>query len=157
NSGSSLTSSAVLTQPAGTASGDLLVAHLSGSGSMVSGGITPPSGWTALYAPTSGGFSNDENYATYYKVAGAAEPSTYTWTFGSACVAAVVMVCVTGTNGVIRSNRNDLAGSLATTFTSSPLFSEVAGAAYVSNSVSGVASITTGSFAPVANSLLVAI
>lgn len=60
-------SAASAPKPAGTASGDLLLAFVVGSG----GGITPPAGWTQELV--------DADYYVYSKVAGGAEPANYAW------------------------------------------------------------------------------
>lgn len=63
--------SMTLNKPTGTATGDLMIASISTSGwySANSG----PSGWTELA-------SNGSSSTTYYKVASASEPSSYTFT-----------------------------------------------------------------------------
>jgi len=68
----------VIVKPAGTGAGDVLVASLALNGSTVS---SPPSGWVQIAAITS--ISNPRLYS-YYRVAGAAEPVSYTWTLSSA-------------------------------------------------------------------------
>jgi hypothetical protein len=120
NTGSVTVGSLVLALPLGTAPGDLLIAYLSGSGPMVTGGVTPPGGWSVMYPPTTGTFG-DNNYAAYFKVAGSAEPATYTWTLGTASVVTVFVICVTGTSGAIRGNRVDLAVATGASFTSTVL------------------------------------
>jgi hypothetical protein len=65
----------VVTKPAGTVSGDVLVAFIGAIGTTVT--FTPPSGWTLLAAETS---NANINYSVYYKVAGGSEPANYTWT-----------------------------------------------------------------------------
>jgi hypothetical protein len=72
-------SSPKVNKPAGTTAGDLLIVGLmfeKGTGTTP----TPPSGWTLIRR------ENKYNYvgmATYYKVAGTNEPSTYTFTLSS--------------------------------------------------------------------------
>jgi hypothetical protein len=65
----------VVTKPAGTASGDLLLAFVGAIGTSVT--FTAPSGWTLLAAETS---NTNINFSVYYKVAGGSEPANYTWT-----------------------------------------------------------------------------
>jgi hypothetical protein len=67
-------SQVVVATPAGTVSGDVLVACIALNGGSVS---TPPAGWSLLGAATSQ--SNPKVYG-YVRVAGATEPPTYTWT-----------------------------------------------------------------------------
>ncbi len=78
NVGGGGTASLGMAQPAGTLENDLLIAQIglrSGSPSIT----TVPAGW-ALAASQSRG---DMTQLVYYKIAGAAEPATYTWGFGS--------------------------------------------------------------------------
>lgn len=66
----------IVTKPTGTTEGDLMVAFI-----MVgSSGVTPtyPSGWTQATLDTTGANSG----AVAYKIAGASEPSDYTFTLG---------------------------------------------------------------------------
>lgn len=80
--GSSSTSSIACNKPTNTAENDIMIAvvgHLESS-------VTPPSGWTFL--------KKVNIYSTfyvsyYYKVAGASEPSSYTWGFSSSSSARV--------------------------------------------------------------------
>ncbi len=65
-----------LSQPAGVVTGDLLLANVTVN-SGASTPITAPSGWTLIKQTSNG---NDITVATYYKVAGNAEPSNYSWT-----------------------------------------------------------------------------
>ena len=68
--------SATVNKPSGTVQNDVLVASVNfekGSDNSV----TPPSGWTLIRRTNNG---TDVGMATYYKVAGASEPSSYTWT-----------------------------------------------------------------------------
>jgi hypothetical protein len=65
----------VVNKPAGTVSGDVMVAFVGAIGTSVT--FTAPSGWTLLAAETS---NTNINFSVYYKVAGGSEPSSYTWT-----------------------------------------------------------------------------
>jgi hypothetical protein len=65
---------ATVAAPAGTSTDDVLVACLVLNGSTVS---TPPAGWTRFAALTT--ISNPHVFG-YYRVAGASEPASYTWT-----------------------------------------------------------------------------
>lgn len=67
-SGTTLT----ITKPAGTVSGDVLVAFLN----TTSSSPTAPSGWTLVTSSLLGDF-------IYLKVAGGSEPASYAWTSGS--------------------------------------------------------------------------
>ena len=65
-------------QPAGTTSGDVMIAHVivRTAGNV----ITPPPGWNPVLRQDSGSAIST---ASYEKVAGSAEPATYTWSFGT--------------------------------------------------------------------------
>jgi MSHA biogenesis protein MshQ len=80
SSGSNATGSTSLTlnTPAGVLASDVLVAHIVVRGSTTI--ITPPSGWVLIRRDNTG---SSIGVALYYKVAGAAEPTSYTWTFNS--------------------------------------------------------------------------
>ncbi len=64
--------------PAGTQSGDVLVAHVivRTAGNV----ITPPAGWQLVLRQDSG---SSTSTASYVYVAGSSEPATYTWSFGT--------------------------------------------------------------------------
>lgn len=68
----------VLNKPNGTVNGDVMVAHVAVN--TASTAITAPSGWTLIRSnQTSGSLK----MSTFYRVAGASEPTSYTWTFGA--------------------------------------------------------------------------
>jgi hypothetical protein len=87
-----------LNKPAGTAQGDLLVATVSHQGGSLRS-VTPPSGWTAV--PNTD-FSNSTNVRihAYYRLAGASEPSSYTFTLtgGSGQAMTGGILDITGAN-----------------------------------------------------------
>jgi len=64
--------------PAGTQSGDVMVAHVivRTAGNV----ITPPAGWNLVLRQDSG---SSISTASYVYVAGPSEPATYTWSFGT--------------------------------------------------------------------------
>ena len=66
----------ILTAPASISEGDFLVANIvvSGGGTIT---ITPPTGWTLRLRTNNGNFIG---LASYYKIATASEPGSYTWT-----------------------------------------------------------------------------
>jgi hypothetical protein len=64
--------------PASTASGDLEFAHIVFRSATAT--VTPPAGWTLLSSVI--GFNDQQ--LIYYKIAGGAEPASYTWTFSAA-------------------------------------------------------------------------
>ncbi len=67
----------VISKPSSTASGDFLIAGIQYQGG-TGETITAPSGWTLIERTDNG---TSFGLATYYKVAGASEGSSYTWTF----------------------------------------------------------------------------
>lgn len=83
-SGTSIT----ITKPAGTADGDILIAQISAKGASTPT-ITPPSGWTSR-----GGFPTAPSTKTevFTKIAGASEPTDYTWTTSIAIVESVGVI-----------------------------------------------------------------
>ncbi len=72
--GSTLT----ISLPAGTTSGDVMVAHVvvRNAGNT----ITPPAGWSLVLRQDS---TSSISTASYVKVAGTSEPANYTWSFGT--------------------------------------------------------------------------
>ena len=80
-SGNNSTGGASLTinTPAGTISGDVMVAHVIVR--TASNTITPPAGWNLVLRQDSG---SSISTASYVKVAGSTEPASYTWNFGKA-------------------------------------------------------------------------
>jgi len=77
NNGSGSTSLTV-NAPSGTQSGDVMVAHIVVQTSGNS--IAAPSGWHMIKRQDT---SSNIATATYYKVAGSSEPTSYTWNFGT--------------------------------------------------------------------------
>ncbi len=90
--GASGATTLTISKPAGTVSGDVEIATVA-----VDGGVgsppTAPSGWTQIQGTTSVGFGA---YAAYYHVAGASEPSSYTWTLAGYAVGAAGGIDVYG-------------------------------------------------------------
>jgi hypothetical protein len=72
NNGAGATTLAIA-KPAGVAQGDLMFATLTAVGT---GAIVPPSGWTAVASTTQG---TALRQAGFYRVAGAAEGTSYSW------------------------------------------------------------------------------
>ncbi len=65
-------------QPAGTTSGDVMIAHVIVR--TAANVITPPPGWNLVLRQDSGSAIST---ASYVKVAGSLEPATFTWSFGT--------------------------------------------------------------------------
>ncbi len=70
--------------PTGTASGDVLFACIVGTSAT---DFTPPSGWSTLIALNNGDGTAPVGEAVFYKVAGASEPASYTFTSAGATIA----------------------------------------------------------------------
>jgi hypothetical protein len=66
-----------LTKPAGTAAGDLLIATLATDGS-TAGSMSPPAGWTVIDLANQSGAVT---YGVWWKLAGASEPASYTFSW----------------------------------------------------------------------------
>jgi hypothetical protein len=86
--------SLAITKPTGS-QGDVLVATVSAT---ATGSITPPSGWSVVLETTQGSAIRQ---ATYYKVAGASEPSSYSWSLGSSRTASGGIVDYSGVNQTV--------------------------------------------------------
>ena len=86
-SASSGVQSLVIAKPSGTAQDDLLIAVLSTDTGESGENFSPPAGWTVITDRETSGVSPpaDDNlqFAVWYKVATAAEPADYTFTWGS--------------------------------------------------------------------------
>ena len=73
--------SLVLPQPAGVATGDVLVAVVDVIGAPA---VTPPAGWTLVRTDIAGSGTTSLLQAVYWHLAGAFEPATWTWTLATA-------------------------------------------------------------------------
>jgi hypothetical protein len=82
--------SLVVAKPAGTVAGDVLVASVVVSASTVS---AAPAGWVPIAAVTSA--ANPTIYS-YYHVAGAAEPASYSWTLGASTTGSAAIARYSG-------------------------------------------------------------
>ncbi|MCW2576975.1 MAG: hypothetical protein JWR28_1124 [Modestobacter sp.] len=80
--------------PSGTASGDVLVSCLALNGSTVA---SAPAGWSSIAGVTS--VSNPRVYG-YYKVAGASEPTSYSWTLASSVASSAGIARYSGASGL---------------------------------------------------------
>jgi hypothetical protein len=81
----------VINKPTGVAQGDVMLATVTATGTPAP---TTPSGWTVAKS-TSG---TALRQATYYKVAGAGEPASYSWALGSSRAASGGIVDYSGVN-----------------------------------------------------------
>ncbi|MDX6323731.1 MAG: trimeric autotransporter adhesin, partial [Nocardioidaceae bacterium] len=82
-------------KPAGTSPGDVLVSCLTTNGAKPTAtGV--PAGWSPIAAVT--GVSNPHVFG-YYRVAGAAEPSSYHWTYNASIVSSGGIARYTGASG----------------------------------------------------------
>src|SRR5688572_6352565 len=113
--------SAVVDRPTGTVSGDLMVIGLMfEKGTDVA--VTPPSGWTLILRTN---HSTVIGMATYYKIAGGAEPTTYSFAMTNGPKWAIGNSRITGANtaipinisgGAAGASGNPTAPSVTTTF-----------------------------------------
>jgi hypothetical protein len=81
-------SSETITQPAGVTSGEVLVATITAAGT---GAITPPSGWTVIRDTTT-----TLRETSFYHVTGSSEPTSWSWTLGSARAASGAIIAYSG-------------------------------------------------------------
>jgi hypothetical protein len=86
------TTSLTINKPTGVAQGDVLLATVTATGT---GTLTAPSGWTAVQDTTQG---TAIRQLTYYKVAGASEPSSYSWGLGTSRKASGGVIDYRGVN-----------------------------------------------------------
>jgi putative Ig domain-containing protein len=84
--------SLVINKPAGVAAGDVLLAGIAVRGAPT---LTTPSGWTKVMEHTTTG-STPLRQAVYAKLAGASEPSTYTFTYSTSVRSAGTIVSYRG-------------------------------------------------------------
>ena len=87
------TTTLVLPRPAGTVSGDELLASVSVRGTPT---ITPPAGWTLVRRDVR---TTTFTQAVYVHPAGASEPTSYTFTFDSSQTAVGAIAAYTGVDG----------------------------------------------------------
>jgi len=80
---------ATVNKPASTAQGDILFALLCWNGTATIDSV--PTGWTSLGDYT----ANADKYALYYKIAGASEPGSYTWSMSASVKLRIVCSCYT--------------------------------------------------------------
>jgi len=73
SSSSAISTNLTLNKPAGVVQNDVMIAEIE---VRAPNSITAPTGWTLIHNTT---LSTSGQLATYYKVAGASEPSSYTW------------------------------------------------------------------------------
>ena len=71
-----------IARPPGTVAGDVMIASIVVRPSSVI--ITPPAGWAAQAAALQNAAGNSSRQQIFYRVAGGAEPATYSWLFDSA-------------------------------------------------------------------------
>jgi len=83
DAGASGANSLSINKPGSVVDGHILVAQLALKGSSATvGSITPPAGWTLVDASSSSG-ADPVTQAVYWKLAGAAEPASYTWAWSN--------------------------------------------------------------------------
>ena len=69
--------SLIIDKPAGTAAGDLLIAAVATDGNTVAS-LAPPAGWNVIHVGDQGG---NVTFGVWWKLAGASEPGTYTFSW----------------------------------------------------------------------------
>lgn len=89
----SSSSSEAISKPSGVASGQVLVATITASGT---GAITPPAGWTQIQDTTT-----TFRQSSYYHVADTSEPSSWTWSLGSARYASGGIIAYSGVDTTV--------------------------------------------------------
>jgi hypothetical protein len=102
----------VIAKPASLVAGNVMLASIDTRGTTV---ITAPVGWVTIADNANG---TAMRKTTYYKIAGASEPSTYTWSFSSAVPAAGGIVAYRGvdqTNPIDAANGQSNASSTSIT------------------------------------------
>ena len=72
--------------PAGTSANDVMIAAIGFQ--PITLAITPPTGWALVNRYDNGGPPTNNSLAIYQRVAGAAEPGAYQWTFGGGTLTA---------------------------------------------------------------------
>ncbi|HEV2235045.1 MAG TPA: hypothetical protein VGR57_00155, partial [Ktedonobacterales bacterium] len=121
-------SSVVITKPTGVAQGDLLLAVINSN--TPSTAPTPPTGWTNL----DNSHDNNSWSTLCYLIAGASEPSSYTWTQGTGSIFNVwgCLALRAGAGGTLGIDANShTGGSNATTLTPASLTASLAGDALI--------------------------
>jgi hypothetical protein len=89
-SNNAVVTSIVATRPAGVLAGDVLLASIDTRGSST---VSAPAGWTLIRMDIN---ASSLRKSTYVRVAGGAEPATYTWTFSGSRLAAAVIHAYSG-------------------------------------------------------------
>lgn len=122
-----------VSKPSGTANGDLLLAsiYVRGAGSTAS--VTSPSGWTLIRrdddsAGVTGGVGS---LVTYYRLAGNAEPASYTWSFDSTRRAMAGIVGYSGVASIAPTDASSGQTGFGTSVTAPSLNTSVNGAMLV--------------------------
>jgi hypothetical protein len=85
----------VVTKPSGVVEGNVMIATVTAK---ETGALTPPSGWTAILNLTQG---TALRQVTYYKVATASEPSSYSWGLGTSRAASGGIAAYSGVNPTV--------------------------------------------------------
>jgi hypothetical protein len=94
----------VIARPAGLVAGDVMVAGVGIRGTPT---VTPPAGWTLIRRDVAATYTTQ---ALYYKVATAAEPSSYSWSFSAQVPAAGGIVAYQGVKTTAPVNASSGAG-----------------------------------------------
>lgn len=134
-------------KPSGVVSGDVLVGCFAFSpGGSVTGSVTPPAGWTSIVGITDLG-SPGSRVEFFYKVAGAAEPVDYTFSFSPAAGAALGISAYSGVDNTTPVVSGETASNVVGTSTASHSISvTVAGPRWV---IAGFAQRSGATWTPV--------
>jgi len=131
NTTGSSSSSLTLNVPAGTQSGDVMVAHVVVR--TAGNTITAPTGWTQIVRKDTGSALST---VAYYKVASSSEPASYTWNFGTSGEASGSIGSYIGvnnaapvdvSNGQLNSSSNNVDNSGVTTTVANDMLVYAAG------------------------------
>lgn len=90
--------SVVMTLAAPAVAGDYLIVNICSSTVGLTENFTAPAGWSLSLSSTHINLVTTPNLRTYTKLAGASEPSTYTWTNGANVCHVATIIRLTGVN-----------------------------------------------------------
>ena len=85
----------VVTKPSGVVEGNVMIATVAAK---ETGAVTAPSGWTAILNLTQ---ATALRQVTYYKVATASEPASYSWSLGTSRAASGGIAAYSGVNATV--------------------------------------------------------
>ena len=116
-SASSDTTSINVSKPSGTVQGDLLIANFVSDGSST---LSAPGGWTLVEGGGVNPVDNTPSFGVWYKIAGASEPSNYTFTSSASEELYIAVLRYTGHDPSAPINASDIANSSGSTTPTAP-------------------------------------